>query len=109
MKTTSATRVKAARTPSAPRGWSLGLAKEESKTTLNCQVATSVKADLDLLASHYEVPVATVADKILKHGLSTNAELLALKARPSHGATEAPVVNGATGVDGFVPSANVKA
>lgn len=78
--TTTTTKAAKTGTSSATRGWSLDLSKEESKTAMNCQVAMSIKADLDLLATHYDVPLATVVDKIMKHALGTNVELKALKA-----------------------------
>ena len=72
------------------QSWTLDLAPEEEKGTLNVRVPKSLIDDLELLRGQFDSTTQVVVERCLKFALGSNKELQELKAQREHGQASAP-------------------
>jgi hypothetical protein len=72
------------------QSWTLDLAPEEEKGTLNVRVPKSVIDDIELLRSQFDSTAQVVVERCLKFALSSNRELQELKAKQQHAEATTP-------------------
>ena len=74
----------------AAQSWTLGLAPEEDKGTLNVRVPKSLIDDLELLRGQFDSTTQVVVERCLKFALGSNKELQELKAQQQTAESRAP-------------------
>ena len=99
---TSTSPASQSKTVARKRGWSMEIKAQEPRVALTLSVPVSMKADIEVLTTHFGQGMNEIAVQLLKHALSTNSDLAKLRTDipapgkegsqpPSPGATEKSV------------------